>query len=74
MRNLFEELQACHPFLILPFTADSIIASIFASSVMRNASFPPSSSTLGLRYFPASDHTALPAHSEPVRFTQRMNG
>lgn len=74
MRNLLDELQACPPFRILPFTADSMILSIFAFSVITNASFPPSSRTLGLRYSPARAPTALHAVSDPVRLTPRMSG
>gem|GEM_PF-4370764 len=38
------------------------------------ASFPHSSSTEGLRYFPARDHTADPALSQPVRFVHTIRG
>jgi hypothetical protein len=43
--------------------------SISEFSKTRNASFPPSSKTLGFKYFQARAPTALPAASDPVRFT-----
>ena len=37
------------------------------------ASFPPSSSTEGFRYFPARAPIDLPAHSDPVRLIPRTS-
>jgi hypothetical protein len=72
MRNLFEALQACHPFLTLPLIASSTTLSKSEFSKTINASFPPSSKTLGFRYFPARAPTALHAASLPVRLTHAI--
>jgi hypothetical protein len=66
---LFDELHFCHPFAFLALTAARATASRSSLSHTINASFPPSSNTAGFRFFHASDPSACPANSQPVRFT-----
>lgn len=69
MINRLEELHFCPLLDIRALTASFAIAARLLVWATINASFPPSSRTEGLRYFPARDPIARPAHSDHVRLT-----
>lgn len=71
--NRFEELHFCPLFETRAATPAFATSSRCVVCATINASLPPSSSTEGFKYFPASAPMERHAHSEPVRLTPRIS-
>ncbi len=70
----FAAQQVCPPLYMRPHTAHAMVLSRSASSSTMNASLPPNSIDVFLRFCPARAATSLPAATLPVSATPLMRG